>query len=111
MRGRREVPELGPRRDVRTVGADDHAPPRTIALRIPRGVADRVLAREFVRDLTVDAGQLRELVREERPRAGFLRELAQHELRFLESFGRRARTVWRPQADAIDRGFGSLRQI
>ena len=102
---------LGPRRHARTGHADDDAAPRAVALRVARGVADRVLAGELVGDLAVDAGQLRQLVREERRGPGFLRELAQHELRLLEPFGGRAGTVGRAQPDRVDGRLGALREI
>ena len=108
---RREVALLGPRRHARPGHADDDAAPGAVALRVPRRVADRVLARELVGDLAVDAGQLGDLRREERAAAGFLRELAQHELGFLEALGRRAGAVGRAQADRVDRGLGALGEV
>src|SRR4051812_18130742 len=110
VRGRREVSQFGACLQARACDAHDDAPPRAVALRVARGVADRVLARQLVGNLPVDAGELRQLVREERPRAGFLRELAEHELRFLEPLRRRAGAVRRTQADRVYRGLRSLRQ-
>src|SRR5262245_35117953 len=65
-----EITLLGARRRARAIGAHDDAPPRTIPLRVLRRVADRVLARELVRNLAVDAGELVDVVREERAPAG-----------------------------------------
>src|SRR5262249_16969514 len=79
----REVAEFGARGHVRARHADDDAPPRSVALGIPRRVADRVLARELVGDLAVDVVEVGQLVGEERPAACLLRELTQHELCFL----------------------------
>src|SRR3954462_13972076 len=78
------VPLLGARGGVRLVRADDDAPPGAVALRIARRVADHVLARELVGDLSVDAGQLVGRVREEHAATGLLRELAQHVVRLIE---------------------------
>src|SRR5215217_7456290 len=102
MRCGPEVAKLGSRRQVRAVHTDHDAAPRAVTLRVARSVTDGVLARQFVRDLSVDAGQFGELTGEERPRAGFLRELTQNELGLLEPLGRRSRAVGRAQADGVD---------
>src|SRR3954454_18533687 len=99
MRRRREVSLLGAGRQAWPGDANDDAAPRPVALRVPRRIANRVLARELVGDLSVDARQFRELVGEERAGACLLRELTQDELGFLESLGRRSRTVRSAQAD------------
>src|SRR5437868_11886992 len=70
-----------------------HAAPRAVALRVLRRVADRVLARQLVGNLCVDAVQLGELVREKCPASGLLRHLAQDEFRFLEQLGSAAALV------------------
>ena len=79
--------------------------------RVPRRVADRVLARQLVGNLAVDVGELGDLSREERAAAGFLRELPHHELGFLEALRAARRRVVGPQADGVDRGLGPLRQV
>src|SRR5262245_14529123 len=50
----REVALLGARDGVLAAAADNEAPPGAVAPRIARGVAERVLARQFVGDLTVN---------------------------------------------------------
>ena len=92
---RREVPELGARGEIRTHDPDDDAPPGSVTLRVLRGVAHGVLARQLVGNLSVDAGEIGDLVREERPSAGFLGELPHHEFRFLETLGRDAGSLAR----------------
>src|SRR6185436_9730949 len=91
--GRAEVSLLGPRRHPGTRRLDHDAAPGAVALRVLRRIADSVLARELVGNLSVDPAQLGELVREERTAACLLRELLEHELRFLEQL--------RPVADFV----------
>src|SRR5689334_4947067 len=97
VRRRREVALLGSRGKVGAVDADHDTPPRAVALRVAGRVADRVLARQLVGDLSVDAVQIRELTREERTAACFLGELAQHELGFLEAAGTASAELGDPQ--------------
>ena len=106
---RREVPELGPGRQLTSVDADDDTTPTAVASRIARRVADGVLARQLVGDLAVDLGEVEHLIGEEGAPAGFLRELPQGELGFFEALalGR----VGAAQADRVDRGFRTLGQI
>src|ERR1041385_5281900 len=80
---RAEISLLRPGRRPRTRRLHDDPAPGAVALGVLRRVADRVLARELVGNLPVDAVQLGDLVREERPAAGLLGELPHHELRFL----------------------------
>jgi len=99
---------FGARRDVRPGDLHDHAAPGAVALRVARGVAQRVLAGELVGDRRVDAVQIVDLRREERASARFLRELAHHELRLAEAAGLR---VGAAQRDRVDGGLGALGEI
>src|SRR5262245_6914801 len=83
---RREIPLLGTWHCVLPIDAHDHPAPGAVALRVARCVANCVLARELVGNLTVDARQLADLCRKKRPPASLLRQLAEHELGFLDSF-------------------------
>src|SRR5215203_258080 len=107
--GRRRVVTLfGPRGRIRDRYAHNDAPPRAVALGIPGGVPEGVLARQLVGDLAVDACQLRDLPREEDAAAGLLRQLTQHELRIAEPA---SPLVARAQADGVDRRLGPLGEI
>src|SRR5919108_1054347 len=67
------------------IHANDDTPPGAVAFGVTRGVADCVLARELLGDLSVDVGELANLTREKHPAAGLLRELPQHEIRLVEA--------------------------
>src|SRR6266853_3770704 len=92
-RRRPEVSLLGARDGVRAIHADDYAAPRPVTARVLGGVADRVLTRQLIGNLSVHVCQVVHLVREERASARFLRQLAQHELRFAEKLRAAARGV------------------
>src|SRR5262245_25013699 len=72
LRFRDLVTRLGAGAYIRFVYADEDATEAAVALRIVRGIAERVLAREFLRDGTVDAGKLGDIRREKRTGAGLL---------------------------------------
>ena len=108
---RREIALLGSRGEVRPVDAHDDPAPGAVALRVLRGVADRVLARQLLGDLRVDVRRARRPARGRRRAPGFLRQLPEDELRFLEALAARRRPSSRPQADRVDRRLGPLREI
>ena len=110
--GRREVALLGARRRA-PAGSTPHddAAPRAVALRVLRGVADRVLARQLVRDLAVDA-RCRSSTRfgkNVRPPVSWAscRSTNSASLNPLSPTG----SVGRPQADRVDRRFRPLRPV
>src|SRR5262245_36231815 len=99
---RREIAQLGAWHGVLPIDAYDHAAPGAVAFRVARRVADGVLTRELIGNLTVDTRQFAHLCREKRSTAGLLRELAQHELRFLEPFVAGDACLVRPEPNRID---------
>src|SRR5262245_17088096 len=111
MTGGGEVALFGACRDVWPVDSNHHPTPGAVMPRIVRRVADDVLARQLVRDLAVDVGQIRNLIREEGPAARFLRELPQHEFGFLEAPRTSGRSLTRPESDRVNRGLGAFREI
>src|SRR5262245_2919182 len=108
---RREVSLFGARRRVGAIDAHDDAAPRTVALRIARRVADRVLARQLLGDLAVDVREFLCLVRKERAAAGLERQLTEDELRLLEALGLDRPRLAAAQADRVDRRFRALGKI
>src|SRR4051794_34499755 len=82
-RCRRVIAALGAWGEVRLRHLDDDTAPGTVALRILRRVAERVLARELVGDLSVHAVQILDLRGEVRLAASLLRQLAHDELRLM----------------------------
>src|SRR6266852_2981511 len=110
MRRGREVSLFGARAQAWPGHAHNNSAPGAVALRILRRVADDVLARELVGNLTVDARQIRELRGEERTAARFLRELPQHELGFLEALARVPAVLF-AQADGVDRRVGAFGEV
>src|SRR5438093_13470514 len=109
MRSGREIPLFGSRLKLGAVDADDDAAPGPVALRVTRGVAEGVLTRQLVGDLTVDFRQIAHLTREERPSARFLGELAQRKFSFLEPFA--LGCVAGTQADWISGRLGPFRDV
>src|SRR5687767_6381646 len=75
-----EIPLFCACRGVWRCDTHHDAPPGAVTLGIARRVAQRVLARQLVGDLAVDARQLGNVAGEEHAPAGLLCQLAQHEL-------------------------------
>src|SRR5688572_23946046 len=83
---RREVALLSACLHVWTRYTNHKTSPRTIAPGILRCVANRVLARQFVVNLPVDAGEDLRIGREERAAAGVIAKLAKRVGRLAEPF-------------------------